>query len=103
MLRLLQLQVGADSIYKKFEIRKLRAYCRTLQATMPIIEIKLLEGRSPDAIARLIRKVTDAVEHSIAAPRDTIRILVNEVPRAHWGTGGETKDSVDESLEASGG
>lgn len=58
---------------------------------MPIVNISLIEGRDDESKARLIEKVTDAIEDSIGAPRPTIRVLLNEVPAAHWGTGGVPK------------
>ncbi len=37
---------------------------------MPIVEITMIEGRTPEAKRRLIAKVTDAIEELIAAPRE---------------------------------
>lgn len=64
---------------------------------MPIVEIKILKGRDTAAIERLIREVTDAVERSIGARRDTIRVLVHEIAGKHWGAGGKVKATPDES------
>jgi 4-oxalocrotonate tautomerase len=51
---------------------------------MPIVEITIIEGRAPDAKRRLIAKVTDAIEESIAAPRDSIRVILREIPALHF-------------------
>jgi len=59
---------------------------------MPIVEITMIEGRAPEAKRRLIAKVTDAIEESIAAPRDSIRIILREIPALHFGVAGKTKE-----------
>jgi 4-oxalocrotonate tautomerase len=58
---------------------------------VPFIEITLIEGRSADAKRALMKRVTDAVEESIGAPRASIRIVLREVPAFHWAVGGEPK------------
>ncbi len=62
---------------------------------MPIVEITMIEGRTAESKRRLIAKVTDAIEESIAAPRDSIRIILREVPALHFGAGGKTKEKVE--------
>ncbi len=62
---------------------------------MPIVEITMIEGRSAESKRRLIAKVTDAIEESIAAPRDSIRIILREVPALHFGAGGKTKEKAE--------
>ena len=42
---------------------------------MPIIEVNMLEGRSADDKERLIQSLTNAAITSIAAPRESVRIL----------------------------
>lgn len=58
---------------------------------MPIVEITLIEGRAPEAKVRLIRQVSDAVADAIAAPLDSVRVILREVPATHFGAGGEPK------------
>ena len=62
---------------------------------MPIVEITMIEGRTPEAKRRLIAKVTDAIEESIAAPRDSIRIILREIPALHFGAAGKTKEKTE--------
>lgn len=57
---------------------------------MPLIEVTLVEGRTPAQIRTLINALTNAAETSINAPRTTIRVCVREVPATHWAVGGET-------------
>lgn len=58
---------------------------------MPIINVALLEGRSTEAKAALIRRLTDAAVETLGAPADTVRVLLTEVPPEHWGTAGVSK------------
>lgn len=57
---------------------------------MPIIEVNMLEGRPPDAKERLIQALTDAAVTSIGAPRDSVRIILREMPSGHFAVGGQS-------------
>ncbi len=57
---------------------------------MPIIEVTLVEGRTPEAKEALISALTDATEKAISAPRQSIRVILREVPDAHFGVAGES-------------
>jgi 4-oxalocrotonate tautomerase len=63
---------------------------------MPIVEITLIEGRTPELKRRLIEKVTDAIEEAVAAPRDSIRVILREIPPLHFGVAGKTKEKVEQ-------
>lgn len=65
---------------------------------MPIINVALLQGRSTEAKAALIRRLTDATVETLGVPRDAVRVLLNEVPPEHWGAAGVTK--AESSKEA---
>ena len=58
---------------------------------MPIVEITLIEGRTYEDKSRLITEVTDAIVSSIKAPRETVRIIIREVPAHHFAAGGVHK------------
>jgi len=59
---------------------------------MPIVDITLLEGRSDEKKKAMVAAVTDAIETSLDAPRDSIRIILREVPAKHFAVAGKTKD-----------
>ncbi len=63
---------------------------------MPIVEITLIEGRDAPAKRRLIEKVTDAIVESIEAPRDSVRVILREIPGLHFGVAGKTKEKPGE-------
>jgi 4-oxalocrotonate tautomerase len=58
---------------------------------MPIVEITLIEGRTPEKKEKLIARVTDAVIEAIEAPRESIRVILREIPGEHFGVGGVSK------------
>jgi 4-oxalocrotonate tautomerase len=58
---------------------------------MPLVQVTLLEGRSPERKERLIAELTDAVVRAVESPRENVRVVLYEVPDADWGTGGVSK------------
>jgi 4-oxalocrotonate tautomerase len=55
---------------------------------MPIANIQILEGRQPQQKRELIRAVTVAIAESLEVNADSIRVIIQEVPKEHWGIGG---------------
>lgn len=58
---------------------------------MPILDISLIEGRTPAQKAALIRELTDVVERVLGVPRESVRVLLRELPAENWGVGGVSK------------
>lgn len=56
---------------------------------MPLVEITLWPGRSPEVKREMIREVTDAVARTSGAPPEAVEILIHEVPKTDWSLGGE--------------
>jgi 4-oxalocrotonate tautomerase len=57
---------------------------------VPLVEVTLAEGRTPEQLRTLISTLTDAVEAAVAAPRPNIRVILREVPGTHWAVGDVT-------------
>lgn len=38
----------------------------------------------------MIDKVTGALVEALGSPREAVRVLIQEVPKTHWGIGGQT-------------
>ncbi|RKE38642.1 4-oxalocrotonate tautomerase [Paraburkholderia sp. BL23I1N1] len=58
---------------------------------MPFIQVTMIEGRGHDAKVELIRELTEATIKTIGAPRESVRVVLHEVPAAHWGVAGVPK------------
>lgn len=58
---------------------------------MPIINVQILEGRPQEQIKDAIQSITESASTSLGVPKERVRVLVTEVPKTHWGTGGVVK------------
>jgi 4-oxalocrotonate tautomerase len=61
---------------------------------MPLAQIQMMEGRTAEQIETLIAEVTQAIHRSVGAPVETIRVLVVEMPKTHWGIGGKSASQL---------
>jgi 4-oxalocrotonate tautomerase len=60
---------------------------------MPFAQIYMLEGRTEDQKRAVIEKVTAALQEAVGAPKETIRVWIQDVPKQNWGIAGvSTKD-----------
>ncbi|ATY85435.1 4-oxalocrotonate tautomerase [Kyrpidia spormannii] len=59
---------------------------------MPLVQLHILEGRSPEMKKRAIEEVTEALHRSLGAPRENIRVVIYEIPKSHWAVGGVTME-----------
>lgn len=55
---------------------------------MPIVEVTLVAGRTEAQLRTLVQSVTAAVESSLAARRESVRVVLREVPATHFAVGG---------------
>ena len=46
---------------------------------MPLVSVTMARGRTPEAKSKMLHAIADAIHESIGAPRDSIRVWVNEV------------------------
>ena len=69
---------------------------------MSIIDVTLLEGRTPEKKTALIRELTDAAVRAIDAPIQSVRVIIREVPPEHFAAAGVSKADERAKL-ASGG
>ncbi len=61
---------------------------------MPIVTIKMLEGRTNEQKHQLVKSVTDAVSESVNAPKENISIIIEEMKKEHYAVGGVRKSEV---------
>ena len=57
---------------------------------MPLIQVTLARGRSPEQLAALGRALTKAAEEAIGAKPETVRVVLRECEPEHWFVGGES-------------
>ncbi|MFB1082031.1 2-hydroxymuconate tautomerase [Jeotgalibacillus sp. JSM ZJ347] len=55
---------------------------------MPIVTVKMIEGRSDDQKRALVKKVTDAVVETTGATPDKVSIIIEEMKKTDYGVGG---------------
>jgi 4-oxalocrotonate tautomerase len=68
---------------------------------VPLIEVTLAEGRSPDQVRSMIHEVHEALLRTVDTKPEHIRVIVREVPRSHWATGDITLSEMDSRNTAS--
>ncbi|MEV4452571.1 MULTISPECIES: tautomerase family protein [Streptomyces] len=69
---------------------------------MPLIEVTLVNGRTPEEIRLLIHEVTEAVVEALDVPKQSVRVAVRELPKTHWAAGDVTI-AEREAAQAAGG
>lgn len=57
---------------------------------MPLVEVTLVQGRPAESIRALISNVTEAVVASVGSPKESVRVIVREIPPTHWAAGDVT-------------
>lgn len=55
---------------------------------MPIVTVKMLEGRTDDQKRALVEKVTAAVSETVNAPIETISVYIEEMAKNNFGKAG---------------
>ena len=55
---------------------------------MPLVDVKVWEGFGPQKAKTVIEGVTQ-VFVDLGIPRPAVEVVVHEIPKTHWGIGGE--------------
>ena len=55
---------------------------------MPIITVKMIEGRTDEQKKALVEKVTEAVAETTGAPKENVFIIIEDMKKEHYATGG---------------
>jgi 4-oxalocrotonate tautomerase len=55
---------------------------------MPIIDVNVWEGFGPQKAKTVIEGITQ-VFVDLGIPRPAVEVVVHEIPKTHWGIGGE--------------
>jgi 4-oxalocrotonate tautomerase len=57
---------------------------------MPLIQVTLARGRTPEQLQALGESLTKAAVEAIGAKTESVRVVINECEPEHWFVGGET-------------
>lgn len=57
---------------------------------MPLIQISMGDGRTPEQIRRLVKGVTEVAVRETNAPPEAVTVIVTEVQATKWATGDVT-------------
>ena len=56
---------------------------------MPIVIVHMMEGRDDPKKARAIAAMTKRVVETLDVKAETVRVILQEVPKQHWGIAGK--------------
>lgn len=56
---------------------------------MPIVHVNVWEGFGEEKAKILIQNITKVFE-GLGIPKHAVEVIVHEIPKTHWGIGGET-------------
>ena len=57
---------------------------------MLVIKTTMMEGRTAEQKEALIRRLSEAAAEELGWALEEVRMVIYEVPGAHWGIGGES-------------
>lgn len=66
---------------------------------MPLIQINIVEGRSPEKKERLISEVSHVVADVLEAPIESVRVMIQEMSPEHWGIAGESVKKRSQAIK----
>ncbi|MEM2911442.1 MAG: 2-hydroxymuconate tautomerase family protein [Candidatus Bathyarchaeia archaeon] len=65
---------------------------------MPIIHVNVWEGFGEEKTKTLIRQITKVFE-DLGIPKHAVEVIVHEIPKTHWGIGGEPASEKFKNLQ----
>ena len=57
---------------------------------MPLIDVSIAEGRSPEQLRALVSALHRAAEESVGAVPENTTVIIREVPTTHWSKADQT-------------
>ncbi|MCS7255440.1 MAG: tautomerase family protein [Thermomicrobium sp.] len=67
---------------------------------MLVLKVTMVEGRTPEQKAALIRRLAEAAAQHFAVPVDEVRTIIYEVGRDEWGIGTITMAERDRAASS---
>ena len=62
---------------------------QTKEKDMPTIRVELMEGRTPEQKKNLVKALTQAVVETLGSKPESVDVLLYDIKRSDWATGGE--------------
>ncbi len=59
---------------------------------MPCGHFELGEGRSQEALTKMMEEITEAVHKNTGAPKEHIHVIINEMKKGTYAVNGEWKE-----------
>ncbi len=56
---------------------------------MPTLQLDMHPGRTLEQKREFVREVTRVASETLNCPIDSVDVVIREVPREHWGKGGQ--------------
>jgi len=61
---------------------------------MPFAQIYMIEGRTAEQKQAVIEKVTQALVDAVGAPKENVRVWIQELPKENWGIAGQSAKAL---------
>ncbi len=59
------------------------------ELTMPMLQVSILEGRTPEQKEELINRLTATITETLSVKPESVRVLIQEMPKTNWGIAGQ--------------
>jgi 4-oxalocrotonate tautomerase len=57
---------------------------------VPLIEVSIAEGRTPEQLRALMHELHAATVRAVGAAPESVRVIIREIPPTHWSAGDVT-------------
>ena len=68
---------------------------------MPLIDVSIAEGRSPEQLRTLVSALHRAAEETVGAVPENTTVIIREVPTTHWSKADRTIAERNSAVEPS--
>ena len=56
---------------------------------MPMINVQMFEGRTPEQRRKLAKELTDATCRALGVPADSVQIILTDIKKENWAESGK--------------
>ena len=56
---------------------------------MPLIQVQMFSGRTPEQKRNLVRALTDAFVQTVGSTPDAVDVILTDIEKSDWARGGE--------------